>query len=81
MKKIDLVAVNAKFIHSNPAVYSLSRYAGGEACGIQIREYTINNRYEDVLYGILSDKPDVIAFSVYIWNADQIIELMRDIKI
>lgn len=67
--KFLLTAVNAKYIHSNPAVYSLRAYAG-EALRehIEIAEYTINNRAEDILADIYQRKPDVIGFSCYIWN-------------
>lgn len=67
--KILLAAINAKFIHSNPAVYSLRAYAGEEYKEfIEIAEYTINNKTEEILADIYSRKPDVIAFSCYIWN-------------
>ncbi|MDE6663428.1 MAG: DUF4080 domain-containing protein [Lachnospiraceae bacterium] len=67
--KILLTAINAKFIHSNPAVYSLRAYAGEEFKEfIEIAEYTINNKTEEILADIYYRKPDVIAFSCYIWN-------------
>lgn len=77
-----LTAVNAKYIHSNPAVYSLRSFAGKELEEhIQIAEYTINNRLEDILADIYLKKPDIIAFSCYIWNwnmiQDVIVELHK----
>ena len=61
--KILLTAINAKFIHSNPAVYSLRAYAGEEFKEfIEIAEYTINNKTEEILADIYIRKPDVIAF-------------------
>ena len=81
--KILLTAVNAKYIHTCPAVYSLKAFAGKHGNGktqIGIAEYTINDRYQDVLSGILSHHADVIAFSVYIWNRDYICRLIRDIR-
>ncbi|MBD5520771.1 MAG: B12-binding domain-containing radical SAM protein [Lachnospiraceae bacterium] len=67
--KILLTAINAKFIHSNPAIYSLRAYADEEFKEfIEIAEYTINNKTEEILADIYSKKPDVIAFSCYIWN-------------
>ena len=81
--KILLAAVNAKFIHTCPAIYSLKAYA--DSCGkpvpeIQTAEYTINDRYQDVLAGILEEQADVIAFSTYIWNIEYICRLIRDIR-
>lgn len=67
--KFLLVAVNAKYIHSNPAVYSLQAYAGEKLRPyVEVAEYTINNRTEDILADIYLRKPDAVAFSCYIWN-------------
>ncbi len=71
--KILLTAVNAKYIHSNPAVYSLRAYAGEKLQEhIEIAEYTINHQPEEILADIYRRKPDVIAFSCYIWNWNMI---------
>lgn len=71
--KFLLVAVNAKYIHSNPAVYSLQAYAGEKLRPhTDVAEYTINNRMEDILADIYFRKPDAVAFSCYIWNWDMI---------
>lgn len=77
--KFLLVAVNAKYIHSNPAVYSLKRYAGEYTDAVEIAEYTINNRMEDILEDIYRRKPDVIGFSCYIWNIGMIERLMGEL--
>lgn len=78
--KILLAAVNAKYIHSNPAVYSLRAYAGTEyEKNIEIAEYTINHRTEDILSDIYRRQPTVIAFSCYIWNWRMIMELVGEI--
>lgn len=67
--KILLAAVNARFIHSNPAIYSLRAAAGAETAEhIELAEYTVNQRMEDILADLYSRKPDVIGFSCYIWN-------------
>ncbi len=78
-KQILLVALNAKYIHSNPAVHSLAAYANAVSKNVSIAEFTINDRYEDVLSGILMKKTEVIGFSVYIWNAEFMKQLMEDI--
>jgi len=83
--KFLLTAVNAKYIHTNPALYSLkayaSQYGAEEGLGdhIQIAEYTINNRSEEILRGIYRQNPDVIAFSCYIWNITEILSLVREL--
>lgn len=78
--KFLLCAVNAKYIHSNPAVYSLRAYAGPEAeKNIEIAEYTINQKTEDILADIYQRKPDVIGFSCYIWNREIIEKLLSEL--
>lgn len=78
--KFLLCAVNAKYIHSNPAVYSLRAYAGeGLRPHIEIAEYTINNEKDAILADIYNRHPDVIAFSCYIWNWRLIQELLEEL--
>lgn len=75
--KFLLVAVNAKYIHSNPAIYSLRAYAG-EALRrhVELAEYTINQHMQEILADVYRRKPDVIGFSCYIWNWKLIRELI-----
>lgn len=75
-----LVGINAKYIHSNPAIRSLKAYAGNEFTDyINISEYTINNHREDILADIYKQKPAVIGISVYIWNVAMVKELIKDL--
>ncbi len=80
--KILLTAINAKYIHSNLAVYSLKAYSEeiGNVRGIELLETTINNRIEDILDDIYEKKPDVVAFSCYIWNIDYVHTLIPEIR-
>ncbi|HKL79313.1 MAG TPA: DUF4080 domain-containing protein [Mobilitalea sp.] len=78
--KILLVAVNAKYIHSNLAVYSLRAYARKYREHIYISEYTINNSFEDILSGIYKQQADVICFSCYIWNINMITQIIGELK-
>lgn len=93
--KFMLTAVNAKYIHSNPALYSLRAYACRKAAdgvsenaqienetyrqAVEIAEYTINNREENILADIYKRQPDVIAFSCYIWNWNMIQNLIVEL--
>ena len=77
--KILLVGVNAKYIHSCPAVYSL-RASCSHPEMVDIAEFTINDRYQDILAGILEREADLIGFSTYIWNTDIIQDLTADIR-
>ncbi len=77
--KILLVAVNAKYIHSNLAVYSLKEMVRAYGDRVEIGEYTINQRAEEILSDIYRKQPDVVAFSCYIWNRRIVGELLREI--
>lgn len=75
-----LAAVNAKYIHSNPAIYSLRAYAGEKhSSRILLAEYTINQQVQDILADLYSKKPSVIGFSCYIWNWKIIQELLLEL--
>ncbi len=75
-----LAAVNAKYIHSNPAIYSLKSYAGRELQRhIAIAEYTINNKTEEILGDLYRRQPDVIGFSCYIGNWRLVRELLWEL--
>ena len=78
-KKILLTAINAKYIHSNLAVYSLKKYAEDTGADIEIAEYTINQYVTDIVQSIYLKKPQVIAFSCYIWNRDHVGRVIEDI--
>ncbi len=75
---IVLAAINAKYIHSNLAVYSLRAYAQQYKDEIQIAEYTINQQIDDILMDLYKKKPDVLCFSCYIWNLSYVEELIRE---
>lgn len=78
--KFLLAAVNAKYIHSNPAIYSLRAYAGEELQQyVDIAEYTINQSMQEILADIYRRKPNVIGFSCYIWNWRLIQELLVEL--
>ena len=82
--KIVLAALNAKYVHSNLAVYSLAAYAKAQIGKLQtekiqpeicVREYTINNNLDYILQSIYREKADVAAFSCYIWNIREVLEV------
>ena len=75
-----LTALNAKYIHSNPGLYSLRRFTKENAVHVRIAEYTINNRTEEILADLYRRKPDVIGFSCYIWNWDMMQELFTELS-
>lgn len=82
--KVLLSAINAKYIHSNLAVYSLKAYAQKQNIKqnnveIEILEYTINHYAEDILQDIYKKKADICAFSCYIWNIDLVFTLTKEL--
>lgn len=77
--KILLIAINAKYIHSNLAVHSLKAYAQEYQDFIEIAEYTINHRVSYLLQEIYKQKPDILCFSCYIWNLRQVQELIVEL--
>ena len=76
---ILLTAINAKYIHSNLAVYSLRAFV--PECfrdSVEIAEYTINHRREFILQQLYKRAPDVLCFSCYIWNYDYVREIAAE---
>lgn len=78
-KHILLAAINAKYIHSNLAVYSLKAYAKKYQNQIGLAEYTINQNPDDILKGIYRDHPEVLCISCYIWNISYVRNLIREV--
>lgn len=78
--KILLGAINAKYIHSNLAVYSLKANLKQYKEYVSLKEYTINHKREDVIKSIYLEKPDVLALSCYIWNIEFIKGILPDLK-
>ena len=75
---ILLTAINAKYIHSNLAVYSLRAYGAAHGYNAELAEFTINQKTDDILEQIYRRKPDVLVFSCYIWNIDMVTALAEE---
>ena len=78
--KILLAACNAKYIHSNLAVYNLKSCSGEYSSRVVVKEYTINQIRDDILKDIYLEQPDVVCFSCYIWNISFVRELVPELK-
>ena len=85
--KIVLAALNAKYVHSNLAVYDLKAYADKQLATaydnslipqIVIKEYTINHNLDQILQSLYQEKAAVVAFSCYIWNIHEILTLLKN---
>lgn len=77
--KILIVAINAKYIHSNLAVHNLKAFAKQYEKEIEVAEFTINHQQDYILEEIYKKKPDVVAFSCYIWNFQYVKEITVDL--
>lgn len=78
-----LCGINAKYIHSNLAIFSLKAYADRKkipGAEIILKEYTVNNYVEDILQDLYEEKADVVIFSCYIWNISFVRELAAELK-
>ncbi len=80
--KIVLSALNAKYVHSNLAVYDLEGYARGQEKNLPlvVREFTINHNLDFILQQLYQEKAQVYAFSCYIWNVYEILTIVRELK-
>ncbi len=80
-QKILLCTLNSKYIHSSLALRYLRTYTKPYLdLNIQIKEYTINQNSSDIMADIYLNRPEVLAFSCYIWNIQPILELCNDYK-
>lgn len=78
--KVLLIALNARYFHTNPAVRILAEYCKGEDIDIQYQEYTINDNRDYVLEQIALYNSDVVGFSCYIWNIEFVLYLCENLK-
>lgn len=86
--KVVLAALNAKYVHSNLAVYDIAAYtkvqlnqasAGKGHPEIMIKEYTINHNLDEILQSLYEEKANVVAFSCYIWNIQEILTVAKEL--
>lgn len=78
--KIVLSTLNSKYIHSSLALAYLEAACCGKGWELEVIEFTINERLDDIMASIYQSKPDVLCFSSYIWNIENILLLCRDLK-
>ncbi len=78
--KILLTSLNAKFIHTSLSLYSLKAFSHEYKEDIKILEFTINNDLDHCLSSIVTENPDIIGFSTYIWNINETLSLISNLK-
>jgi radical SAM superfamily enzyme YgiQ (UPF0313 family) len=79
-KSCLLIAVNAKYIHTNLAVRCLKAFCQRSYSDIRIQEHSINDHFDNILKQIYNSKSDIYAFSCYIWNIDIVLKLCSSLK-
>lgn len=78
MSNILLVGLNSKFVHMNLAIRNIAAFCDSE--NIYLYEATINDPLDDVLEDIIFHRADIVGFSCYIWNIEQVLYLAENIK-
>ncbi len=81
-RKAVLCALNSKYVHTSLALRYIKAYADGHCKNVKcsIIEETINSDLIETAKKILAQKPDIVAFSCYIWNIEQVLEICRTVK-
>jgi len=80
MRNVCLVAINSKYIHTSPAVDSLAAFAAANGEPAGVLSFTVNQPEEQVLGRIYSEAADIYCFSVYIWNIETVLHLVKNLK-
>ena len=75
--KICFVALNAKYIHTSPAVRILNKIVSSKYDSVFF-EFTIKDNIDNIINNIKDY--DVIGLSCYIWNIEMMIELSKKLK-
>lgn len=78
--KILLVAINAKYEHEGLAVWYLKAACEKKDIPVSVKQYSINDSDQRIWASIMEEHPDVVAFSCYIWNRGQVLNLISDLK-
>ncbi|HIJ89337.1 MAG: B12-binding domain-containing radical SAM protein [Desulfobulbaceae bacterium] len=80
--QISLITLNARYSHSCPALFHVRNALARELpeSRLVLRQFTINDPYYETLVRITGDQPEVLCFSVYIWNAEYTMRLVGDLR-
>ena len=71
--KTVLIGINSKYIHPALSIYQLAK---NTTYNVTPKEFTIKDSVNNIFEYILNEKPDLIGFSVYIWN----IEIVKNLS-
>ena len=81
-RKAVLCALNSKYVHTSLALRYIKAYADKHCKNVKcsVAEETINSNLNQTAKKILEGKPDIAAFSCYIWNIEQVLEICTALK-
>lgn len=79
MNRVLFVAINSRYSHTNLALLYLQKISR-EAVSSDILEFTIAQSPYDILAEIVKHKPQVVSFSVYLWNSAAVKAVISDLK-
>lgn len=77
--KTIVATLNAKYIHTALAIRYLKAYCEKDF-PIELAEYTINDPVLNIVADLFQKKPDILAFSCYIWNIEETLEIVSLLK-
>lgn len=77
---IILSTLNARYIHASLGLRYILANMGDLRPETNIIEYTINTRPIDIVEDLLQFQPEIIGLGVYIWNAEETLQLVKLIK-
>lgn len=78
--KTVIVALNSKYIHSALAPWYLKANCTPDCGEVKVMEFTINEMMDTILSEIYEENCDVVAFSCYIWNINEVLKIADNLK-
>jgi radical SAM superfamily enzyme YgiQ (UPF0313 family) len=82
MDKIVIAAINSRHTHAALATATLKAYWEriDSRPELVLKEYDLNQTPESIISDLITIKPDLIAFSTYIWSLRKILEITGALK-
>jgi radical SAM superfamily enzyme YgiQ (UPF0313 family) len=78
--KVLLVGLNAKYIHSSLALYSIRAACHDAGQEVEVLEYTINQEFFYILGDIAGREPALVGIACYIWNREMVLKITAALK-
>ncbi len=78
--KVLLIAMSARYVHKSLGVRSIRAYLAAQGYAVEVLEYTTAQETMRIAADIVRHGADIIGFSCYIWNAEQILPVADAVK-